>query len=314
MALSNISIPSGCYLQPNISDGFDSEGKRTFSYSIKGVHSSLSNLKNTLYPGKVVDANIELVSCDLVGAPAGLGVLTLNCATRGSYTVENEVAANNAELLKDIWSVKSVRNDVSIIAYCGNGDYDAVRADVEAWMKEPDANLAAVYRYRRSDNVEMEIPEGSASRDIIDKLKSGIEQVMRFYPVVTRKRTYDDAPDGAFQDLGTINTPVLPARIAATTDDANSKHPKVRYPTGISAVIAAHQWLKVEDSADENPDGSWTRVESWWGILLSDMNANTGWDPNLYSAVAGTRWRMPHSGSNSSAAVPVKQKEDEEDK
>lgn len=296
MAL-NITIPSGCYRQPNESTGFDENGNETFNLVFKGPYDTLkTNLLSALYVGKKVDSESEARSADLTRTNAGLGLLTIHCGKAGGVSTSGETTTSNAKLLKDIWSVRAIRNDVSIIAYCGVGDNAASRAKVEAWMKEPDGKLAEALSFKQSDGKVVKIKAGSATAEVIGKLQKGIESVMRFYPVVTRKRTYDDAPDAAFQNLACIDTPSLPARLSEE-NEGTAKRPKIKYPTGISAVIAAHEWLKVDDSADENADGTWTRVESWWGILKSDMNTDTGWDPDLYSADSGSRWRMPRTTS-----------------
>lgn len=295
MAL-NITIPSGCYRQPNESTGFDENGNETFNLVFKGPYDTLkTELLSALHVGKKVDSESEVRSADLSRINAGLGLLTVHCGKAGGTSTSGDgTVSSSAKLLKDIWSVRAIRNDVSIIAYCGVGDYTASRAKVEAWMKEPDGKLAEALSFKQSDGKTVKINPASATGQVIGKLQKGIESVVRFYPVVTRKRTYDDAPDAAFQNLACIDTPSLPARLSEE-NEGTAKRPKIKYPTGISAVIAAHEWLKVDDSADENADSTWTRTESWWGILKSDMNTNTGWDPDLYSAASGSRWRMPHT-------------------
>ena len=101
------------------------------------------------------------------------------------------------------------------------------------------------------------------------------------YPVVTRTRTYADCPPACLENIGFIDTPPAPAGTA-------------KKPSGLATAVNAHQWLKVQDDAQEQPDGKWTRTQSWMGCLSSEG----GWDANLYGTT--DRWPMPYtSGGNS---------------
>ena len=47
----------------------------------------------------------------------------------------------------------------------------------------------------------------------------------------------------------------------------------------------------MRDDAEEQTDGKWKRIESWWGIAKSDDGSSSPWDANLYGA---NRWAMPY--------------------
>jgi len=95
---------------------------------------------------------------------------------------------------------------------------------------------------------------------------------------VTRTRTYADCPPACLENVGFIDTPPAPSGTA-------------KKPSGLATAVNAHQWLKVQDDAQEQTDGNWTRTESWMGIAKSDSNNNSPWDENLYGA---NRWPMPY--------------------
>ena len=113
---------------------------------------------------------------------------------------------------------------------------------------------------------------------LINKIRNGVEAVIRFYPVVTRTRTYADCPPACLENVGFIDTPPVPTGTA-------------KNPSGLTTAVAAHQWLKVQDDAQEQPDGNWTRTESWMGIAKSDNPDDSPWDADLYGA---NRWPMPY--------------------
>ena len=155
------------------------------------------------------------------------------------------------------------------------------RAAIERWMREPDPQLANEYKYTDVDGNEVDIaaePELSLSLPLIDKIREGTERVIRFYPQLTRRRTYYAAPADAFESLSYVDEPPYDAGVRTLA------------PDGVSSVISAHEWLKVQDDCDEQADGKWVRTESWIGIEKTDANQGHPWDPDLYGA---ERWGMP---------------------
>jgi len=272
-----ITIPSGCYRQPTESKGVDASGNSRFNYVLKGPYSSLDSLADSISQGDEIIAGWYASSQDLQRGNGDTGTLTISCVP-----APNDGAQQNPQPtpLKDIWSIRSVRNDVSVMAYCDvSPGANPLLALVEAWMKEPDGELADELKFRAPDGTIREITEGPTVA-LINKLRKGVESVIRFYPVVTRTRTYAVPPPKCLENLGYIDTP-----------DASGIQDLTKKPNGITTAIAAHEWLKIQDDAVEGTDGKWQRIESWMGIKKTDNNGGHPWDPDLYGP---NRWTMPY--------------------
>ena len=277
--MANFTPPTTAVAQPDETAGRDDAGNLKKSFSWKGPYTDLETAGKGIAKGDVVATGWVASSWSVRRTPGDYGVLTVECTppdpTSGSGTEEDPTVV---EPLKDIWSIKSVRNDVSIMAYCGpSPGANPQRALIEAWMKEPDGDLAENLQFRKSDGTVFDISnsEYPATVALIGKIRKGIEAVIRFYPVVTRTRTYAAVPPACLENLGFIDTPPAPAGTA-------------KKPSGLAAAVNAHQWLKVQDDAQEQTDGNWTRTESWMGIPAVD---GSGWDADLYGA---NRWPMPY--------------------
>ena len=271
--MANFTPPTAAVALPDETAGCDDAGNLKKSFSWKGPYTDLETAGKGIAKGDVVATGWVASSWSVRRTPGDYGVLTVEC-TPPNPTGEDEQHQPTVEPLKDIWSIKSVRNDVSIMAYCGPSEgANPNRAMIEAWMKEPDGSLAAQYKFQKPSG-EIETLTG-ASLALVHKIEKGVEAVIRFYPVVTRTRTYVDCPPACLEKVGFIDTPPAPTGTA-------------KKPSGLSTAVAAHQWLKVQDDAQEQPDGNWTRTESWMGIPSAD---GTGWDANLYGA---NRWPMPY--------------------
>ena len=280
--MANFTPPTTALAQPDETAGRDDAGNLKKSFSWKGPYTDLETAGKGIARGDVVATGWVASSWSVRRTPGDYGVLTVECTppdpTSGSGTEEDPTVV---EPLKDIWSIKSVRNDVSIMAYCGPSPAaNPQRALIEAWMKEPDGDLAENLQFRKSDGTVFDISnsEYPATVALIGKIRKGIEAVIRFYPVVTRTRTYAAVPPACLENLGFIDTPPAPAGTA-------------KKPSGLAAAVNAHQWLKVQDDAQEQTDGNWTRTESWMGIAKSDNPDDSPWDANLYGA---NRWPMPY--------------------
>lgn len=271
------TIPSGAYQQPDENVGRSQQGDDTRSISFKGPFAALESAASALQPGDIIVTGWVYSSHDLRRVPGNLGVLTINCVPKSATGGGEGGGSSEVQPLKDIWSIQSVRNDVSILAYCGPSEgANPNRAMIEAWMKEPDGALAKQWEFQKSDGSIEELT--GASLALAEKIAKGVEAVIRFYPVVTRTRTYADCPPACLEKVGFIDTPPAPAGTA-------------KKPTGLSTAIAAHQWLKVRDDAQEQTDGKWTRTESWMGIAKTDDPNDSPWDADLYGA---NRWSMPY--------------------
>ena len=281
-----ITIPSGCYRQPNEAEGVDAQGNETFSYVLKGPHDALQTLSNGLDKGDEIISGWLAQSWQLARNPGDTGTLTITCTpddeetdASGSSPVISQVA------LEETWQLKSCRNDVSILAYCGSGASNPSREHIEAWAKEPDGELAAAGSYRKPDGTIFPPDDGSAtdtrwtaSLEVIAKMRKGIESVMRFYPMLVKTRVFSKPPATVYENLAYIDTPTI---------SGTSK--KFEAPGNLSQIISNHVWLKCQDDCAKRADGKFERIEAWIGVQRSDG----GWDQNLYGST--NRWPMPYS-------------------
>ena len=285
-----ISIPTGAKLQPMDQASAASDGSLSLSVSWKGLYAELLSAAEAIESGDALPepySDWRAQAWDVRKGNAAYGVLTIS-ATRTDSTSSSQEGGGSTEPIRDIFSLKSVRNDVSIFAYCGTSANNPSRVAVEKWMRESDSSLAKEYKYRESDGTVVDIantPEISYSIPLIKKIEKGIESVIRFYPQLTRRRLYYAPPPDAFSNLGRVDTPPSPGG------------GKTLAPDGIATVISDHEWLKVQDDCDEQQDGKWMRTESWIGILKDDSSEQHAWDPDLYG---DSRWKMPHDASDQS--------------
>lgn len=254
----------------------------------KDVYTDLETKRLALAEGDVIETGWVAKTWSLRPVPGGYGELTINCVPPnpthggGGGGGGGEVVTDP---LTDIWSIKGCRNDVSLLAYCGPSvGANPLRDQIENWLKETDKDLAAAYSYKDDKGKVVELTE--ASKALAAKFAKGAQSVMRFYPIVTRKRTYADVPPACLEKLGFIDTPSY----SGTTSPVTKK----KVPNGLSTAINAHQWLKCQDDADENTDGKWVRTESWMGIPKTDDPNNAPWDADFYG---DNRWAMPYQSS-----------------
>lgn len=274
------TIPASAVQQPDeeLSRPSGSSDTRTVAY--KGPFADLETAAKSLASGDEIIPGYVYDSCNLRRAPADLGVLTIYCIPESAADGGGSGGGQQEpQPLKDLWSARTVRNDVSVMAYCGTGDNMPKRELVEAWMKEPDGELAKAHSFRKENGEVVQLSGEAATIELIEKIEKGIESVVRFYPVVTRTRTYAGGVPACLENVGYIDTPPGPS---ATDPKKN----------GIAAVISTHQWLKVQDDAQEREGGCTDRIESWWGIAKTDQNQNEPWDPDLYGK---NRWPMPYN-------------------
>ena len=271
-----IKIPNDCYRQPTESRGINESNKETETIVLKGYYGSLKNLLGSLYYGASIQEKMKMSSASLVRNAGDIGTLTINC-----FKSDEDESDNNefsAKALKEVWTIKSVRNDISILAYCGPSEgSNPIRSWIEAWEKEPDGDLANSLKYTKPDGTIKEIQAQSATADLIEKIRKGVDSVMRFYPQLTKTSTYTMPPLSVFEHLSMVDKP--------TVGSAKVK----RMPGNLNSIISDHDWLKCQDDSHENAEGTWNRTESWIGVLKTDG----GWDENLYGT--SNRWSMPYT-------------------
>ena len=259
------TVPSGCYLQPSNTESTDRNGLDGFTAEVKGSYSDLETWMRTFVIGTDTFDGHVIRSRNLRRVAGDLGVLAI--------TMSDDDAAQSGDgggtsAYKGVWSFKSARNDVSIMAYCGSA---AQRVHIELWQKETSATIADADKYRDDDGTVHELT--NAEKMIVDKIRLGRETVVRFYPVLTYTSYYRSCPQNWGVDVGLIRTP------AAAAD-------RVIAPANINSVISGFVWLKVQDDVEELPESGFKRVMSWWGIHENDG----GWDQDFYGT---NRWPMP---------------------
>lgn len=308
-----IKVPTGCYRQPTESRGKDASDSDTFDYVLKGPHSDLETLLKSLYNGKEILSGWVMSSASLQRNSGNVGTLTITCSSDadGEEGTENN-SETSTKALKEVWSLRSVRNDVSILAYCGNGKDSPCREWIEAWQKEPDGKVASIPGFTLSDGTVFRFGGGdrddenraTATREIIAKIQKGIDSVMRFYPQITRTRTYSKPPSCVYENLATIDTPEVGSETDFEKEDEETNETtsvkasakRLVKPGNLDSIIGAHEWLKCQDDCSQTADGKYQRVESWIGIIKSDG----GWDENLYGGKDSNRWPMPYNHSENS--------------
>lgn len=260
-----ITIPDTAVEQQQQNQSVNEAGIKGFQRSFKDGYATLETAANGLSIGDTLDSQV-LRNYTLTRCPGNMGVLTLTLSPSDAGSGEVTQKA-----IRAVWTCKSVRNDLSILAYCGSA---ANRVNLELWMKESDADTANANSFHKNATVTDTL--NSQEIAIATKIKKGIDSVIRFYPVLTCKSTWSRIPNSFFDNLGYIDTPGAPS--ADTVEE----------PSNLSTLIQNHSWLKCQDDIDETGDGTFTRIESWMGIYVG--GSSQGWDTNLYGT---SRWSMP---------------------
>lgn len=269
-----VTIPEDAIIQPSETLSGQPNGSQQWLVSFKGSYAALRAAALKFKPGDLYNGGGTtrgiLSSWQLSRLVGEHGTLTLNLSPADTESEDGDVG--DSELKKDVWSVHGVRNDKSLLGFCGQSASEGQRCELEAWLKEPDGVLAQQYQYRDSQDSIKDLSEGS--KTIAQKFEKGIDSVMRFYPLITRKRTYSREPPSVLENLSMVDTPPVPT---TTGWDGTTK-----VPTGLSTILNKYKWLKCQDDADENDDGSWTRTEAWMGAK--------SWDEDLYGANRKSPW------------------------
>ena len=269
-------------LQPGDNKSHEENGEsRTMIF--KDAYADLETKRLALAEGDLIETGWVAKTWFLRPVPGGYGELTIKCVPPNPTHEEGEEDPETVtDPLEDIWSIKSCRNDVSILGYCGPNNASPHREAMELWLKETDPDAAKNNKYHKPDGTTEGLT--SAEQALAEKIRKGIDAVIRFYPVITRKRVYSAEPPACLEKLGYIDTPPY-------SSSAPSSSTRKKQPSGIENAIAAHQWLKVQDDANETSDHKWTRTEAWMGIPTSDNPDQSPWDADLYG---NGRWTMPY--------------------
>lgn len=266
-----VVIPQTALRQVRVRLSVDPEANKGFQILYKDPsYSALETAAASFQRGDVVETGWLLDSWVLEGVPGGGGMLTLQCIPNDS----GSGSGSSATALRAVWTCKSVRNDVSILAYCGGA---ASRTALELWMKETDADLADANSYHATETTTDQL--NSQEIAIANKIRKGIDTVIRFYPVLTCKSKWSRIPGSFLVKLGFVDNPAAPS-----ADETIA-------PANLSSIISAYSWLKVQDDVDETGNGRFQRIESWMGI-------DGTWDADLYGS---QRWPMPLQSSSSNS-------------
>lgn len=271
MAVNTLEIPTGAVEQPTNTVQLSDSDALTFQRAFKGDYTTLETWCKGIKKGDILGAFI-VKTFNLRRTPGDTGILTFSLAPND--TEEDEDGNNDQEPLDEVWSIHGVRNDVSILRYCGPYNDSPNRVAMELWLKETDKTLADANKYRTSDADAEGTDLTSAEQALADKFRAGFDSVMRVYILMTCKRTYSSPPAEVSTNLMTIDTP--------------SPGMKSRMPGNTGSIISDHDWLKVQDDADEDNDGNWVRIESWMGVNKQESS----WDEDFYGAT--NRWGMPY--------------------
>jgi hypothetical protein len=294
-----MTIDSDLRLQPTDQATVGEDGVSTIVIEWKGLYADAKATDDTISigddlptnsagdgytPSATLYAGYKVASHSIRRGNGDTAVLSVTCKKADATSTSQD--GTSAVPFRTVYSVKSVRNDVSVLAYCSDSPSGPNRAAVERWMREPDAKLAANFKYTDTDGSVVDMTDDPLLKNtvpLIRKIKKGVERVIRFYPQLTIKRQYYAPPPDTFDKLSFIDTPPTPSG------------EKTLAPSGISTLISAHQWLKVQDDCDEQQNGTWMRTESWIGILKASDPNGSPWDPDLYGT---NRWQMPHDAAD----------------
>lgn len=262
-----VNIPTSAYKQVSESYALDASGVKTRRVQFKGtVFSALKTAANNIARGDAYDGYI-VQTWELTTIPGDGGMLTLTLVPNdGSSGAGGSYTAHRA-----VWACKSVRNDVSILAYCGAS---ASRTNIELWQKEPSQELAGNYTFHVDKITTSQL--NSQEQNIAEKINKGVDSVIRFYAILSCTSYWSHLPSEMMKNIGYVEKPT---ERSATT---------VEKPGNLSTLIGKHSWLKVQDDIAEQ-GGFFVRTESWMGIPTSD---GAGWDEDLYGT---NRWTMPIS-------------------
>ena len=274
-----ITIPAGCYRQPTESEGVADSGDKTFNYLLKGGYTALQGLSESLKQGDEVVSGWLAKSWDVQRGNGNTATLSITCVPDAGKESDDEDAKDAP--IKDVWKIHAVRNDVSVMAYCGITPGGPLRNVVERWLRETDSETAAAGNYRENGEVVDVAEEYPPSAALIAKMQKGVESVIRFYPAITRVRTYAAPPPDCLENIGLIHDPPT----------GNIGGVAAKKPGSLAEKLSDYEWLKIQDDCDETSDGKWTRTESWWGLLKEDNPDGHPWDPDLYGP---SRWSMPY--------------------
>jgi len=149
---------------------------------------------------------------------------------------------------------KPLQANPIIVSSGSDGDKGTFVDEVEAWRNSPQQRKRK-YQIPKSDLTREANPNddndwvsmNALAKKVAQKLAKGIEGYLVFSPVITRTTVTSARP--VTGGCGTIQTP--------------------------PSAISGYKYLKVADTARQQADGTWQRVEQWQGA--------DDWDADLYA-------------------------------
>ena len=246
----------------------------TFTEGLKAK--TVCNLGTTQNP-----IELYVVSWSLERLDGDYGRLTI---TVGEAS-DDSSSDPDEDVVSTKWSVKGVQQQIPLSRFAPDGTWSLGSApdghELSLWRQEPRKDLYDDDKFLAPDGNIYELSTGS--KPVAAKYRMGIEAVMRFYPVVTRKITYkrgmsDTKVDalGIGERLSHIDTP---DRTFGLTPGA---------------------WLCIQDDADEAADGTLVRITGWMGCksLDADLYGDTNrWEPMAESSSSNSSSNSNPGGS-----------------
>lgn len=169
---------------------------------------------------------------------------------------EQSSSSAGATATRTTWNVSNAQQNIPLERFASRGMSAGDRLNnFLQWRAEKDQDLYSQYKYRDIFGNEQAL--SGRNKACAEKWASGIEDVLRFYPVVKKVTVYTG---GTIQNLG-------------------AKIGYIDTPSQFSSLADA--WLKVGDDLDVGADGTQTRTESWMGAAA--------WDEDLYGE---DRWEV----------------------
>ena len=117
-----ITIPSSARLQPSDNAEMDESASHSISVTWKGPYSALMTAAKAIRQGDQLPSPYTgwyAKSWTVQKTPASYALLTISGAPADETTeIEPGGGGGDQVPLKDVWKIKAVRNEVSIMAYC----------------------------------------------------------------------------------------------------------------------------------------------------------------------------------------------------
>ena len=241
------------YLQPEGGQSRQGGSGTQFTVVKKGNYADLKTEAealddyetDTTAPG----GKTKLVSYNLAHLPAGKGKLTIVKQHMGKK--ESVPGSEDPEVDAIRYKISNVQTSVSILRYCGPSQgANAYAHDILLWREERNKDFYDNYQYKLDDGGIVTLSDASVK--LAQKYQAGIEEVMRFYPVVQRITRYAAGTDpdkisGVAERLAHIDTPPKMSSLAPS-------------------------WLKIQDEIDIDEADIVTRTEGWQGAEHFDVN------------------------------------------